>query len=74
MLFESAAVGGIPIIRPQSQCLARNEISEVMGIIHGTTNFVLTKMGKAGIDFAEVLQLATGLGYVGPAPTEPKRD
>ena len=43
LLFEAAVAGGIPIIRPLKQCLAGNNITEIMGIINGTTNFILTK-------------------------------
>ena len=43
-LFEAAVAGAIPIIRPLKQCLAANEIQEVIGIVNGTTNFILTKM------------------------------
>ena len=44
LLFEASVAGAIPIIRPLKQCLAGNEISEVMGIVNGTTNYILTKM------------------------------
>ena len=44
LLFEAAVAGGIPIIRPLKQCLAANEIDEVVGIVNGTTNYILTKM------------------------------
>ncbi|MDR2615098.1 MAG: homoserine dehydrogenase, partial [Oscillospiraceae bacterium] len=47
-LFEASVGGGIPILRPISQCLAANEISEVFGILNGTTNYVLTRMIKEG--------------------------
>ena len=47
-LFEAAVGGGIPIIRPMKQCLAVNEIDEVMGIVNGTTNYILTKMFEEG--------------------------
>ncbi|MFR0824450.1 MAG: homoserine dehydrogenase [Anaerotignum faecicola] len=63
LLFEAAVAGGIPIIRPLKQCLAGNNITEIMGIINGTTNFILTKMKEDGMDFGEALQLATDLGY-----------
>ena len=63
LLFEAAVAGGIPIIRPLKQCLAGNDITEVMGIINGTTNFILTKMKEEGMDFGEALQLATDLVY-----------
>lgn len=69
LLFEAAVAGGIPIIRPLKQCLAGNSITEVMGIINGTTNFILTKMKEDGMDFAEALQLATDLGYAEADPT-----
>ena len=42
-LFEASVGGGIPIIRPISQCLAANEVTEIAGILNGTTNFILTK-------------------------------
>lgn len=69
LLFEAAVAGGIPIIRPLKQCLAGNNITEIMGIINGTTNFILTKMKEDGMDFGEVLQLATDLGYAEADPT-----
>lgn len=69
LLFEAAVAGGIPIIRPLKQCLAGNNITEIMGIINGTTNFILTKMKEDGMDFDEALQLATDLGYAEADPT-----
>ena len=63
LLFEAAVAGGIPIIRPLKQCLAGNNITEVMGIINGTTNFILTKMTEEGMEFSDALALATELGY-----------
>lgn len=69
LLFEAAVAGGIPIIRPMKQCLAGNNITEVVGIINGTTNFILTKMKEEGMDFQEALQLATDLGYAEADPT-----
>ena len=51
-LFEAAVAGAIPIIRPLKQCLAANEIQEVIGIVNGTTNFILTKMIEEGMDLA----------------------
>ena len=68
-LFEASVAGGIPIIRPLKQCLAGNHISEVMGIVNGTTNFILTKMTQEGMEFAEALALATRLGYAEADPT-----
>ena len=60
---EAAVAGGIPIIRPLKQCLAGNHISEVMGIVNGTTNFILTKMSQEGMEFSDALKLAQELGY-----------
>ena len=68
-LFEAAVGGGIPIIRPMKQCLAVNEIDEVMGIVNGTTNYILTKMFEEGMDFDEALAQATELGYAEADPT-----
>lgn len=69
LLFEAAVAGGIPIIRPLKQCLAANKITEIMGIVNGTTNFILTKMTDEGMEFADALQLATDLGYAEADPT-----
>ena len=68
-LFEAAVAGGIPIIRPLKQCLASNEIDEVIGIVNGTTNYILTKMFEEGMDFEEALAKATELGYAEADPT-----
>lgn len=68
-LFEAAVAGGIPIIRPMRQCLAGNHIDTVMGIVNGTTNFILSKMVQEGMDFDEALALATELGYAEADPT-----
>lgn len=68
-LFEAAVAGGIPIIRPLKQCLAGNHITEIMGIVNGTTNFILTKMSKEGMEFEDALALATELGYAEADPT-----
>lgn len=69
LLFEASVAGGIPIIRPLKQCLAANNITEIMGIINGTTNFILTKMTDDGMEFDEALRLATDLGYAEADPT-----
>lgn len=69
LLFEASVAGGIPIIRPLKQCLAANRISQVVGIINGTTNYMLTKMTKEGLDFDEVLQEAQARGYAEADPT-----
>lgn len=62
-LFEASVGGGIPIIRPISQCLAANDVSEIAGILNGTTNFILTKMIREAMDFSDALTLAQQLGY-----------
>jgi homoserine dehydrogenase len=67
--FEAAVAGGIPIIRPLKECLAGNEITEVMGIVNGTTNYILTKMTKEGMDFDEALKKAQELGFAEADPT-----
>lgn len=69
LLFEAAVAGGIPIIRPLKQCLAGNEIDEVVGIVNGTTNYILTKMFEENMSFEEALAKATELGYAEADPT-----
>ena len=60
-LFEAAVAGGIPIIRPLKQCLAGNYMTEVMGIVNGTTNFILTKMTQEGMEFKDAWHLQQNL-------------
>ena len=69
LLFEASVAGGIPIIRPLKQCLSGNHISEVMGIVNGTTNYILTRMSRDGMDFNEALKKAQELGYAEADPT-----
>lgn len=69
-LFEAAVAGGIPIIRPLKQCLAANEISDVLGIVNGTTNYILTKMFEEGMEFADALKQAQELGYAEADPAD----
>ena len=69
LLFEASVGGGIPIIRPLKRCLAANRISEVMGIVNGTTNYMLDKMTSSGVDFASVLAEAQAKGYAEADPT-----
>lgn len=68
-LFEASVGGGIPIIRPITQCLAANEIDEIAGILNGTTNFILTMMIEKNMTFADALQLAQDNGYAEKDPT-----
>lgn len=67
--FEASVAGAIPIIRPLKQCLAGNEISEIMGIVNGTTNYILTRMTQDNMEFADALAMATELGYAEADPT-----
>jgi homoserine dehydrogenase len=62
-LFEASVGGGIPILRPITQCLAANRIDEVSGILNGTTNYILTSMIENGASFAEALRQAQLNGY-----------
>ena len=67
--FEASVAGAIPIIRPLRQSLAAAELTEVMGIVNGTTNYILTKMSEEGMGYGEALKLATRLGYAESDPT-----
>jgi homoserine dehydrogenase len=66
--FEASVAGGIPIINPLKQSLAGNNIKEVIGILNGTTNYILTKMSQEGRPFEEVLTEAQTLGYAEADP------
>ena len=68
-MFEASVGGGIPIIRPLKQCLTANKITEVMGIVNGTTNYMLTKMSNEGMDYTQVLKEAQEKGYAESDPT-----
>ena len=69
LMFEASVAGGIPIIEPLKNSLAANHITEIMGIVNGTTNFILSKMTEEGMDFKEALAIATELGYAEADPT-----
>jgi homoserine dehydrogenase len=69
LLFEGSVGGGIPLIKPLRESLAGNRILEVMGILNGTTNFILTKMTRDGRDFSDVLAEAQALGYAEADPS-----
>ena len=62
-LFEASVGGGIPILRSINTALAQEKIERIMGILNGTTNFILTKMAKEGADYSDVLKLAQEMGY-----------
>ena len=68
-LVEASVGGGIPIIRPLSQCLAANELTEICGILNGTTNYILTRMIRSGISFEAALAEAQAKGYAEADPT-----
>lgn len=67
--FEAAVAGAIPIIRPLRQSLAGSRLTEIMGIVNGTTNYILTKMSEEGMGYDEALDMATRLGYAEADPT-----
>jgi homoserine dehydrogenase len=69
LLFEAAVGGGIPIIRPLTETLAGEQIDRVLGIVNGTTNYILTSMADEGVGYEEALEAAQRLGYAEPDPT-----
>ena len=62
-MFEASVGGGIPIIRPLNQSLTADEITQITGILNGTTNYILTKMSQEGSSYEDVLKEAQDLGY-----------
>ena len=69
LLFEASVAGGIPLIRPLRESLAGDRIRRVLGIVNGTTNFILTRMTEDGTTFADALAEAQRLGYAEADPT-----
>lgn len=69
ILFEASVGGGVPIIRPLRESLAGDRVRRVMGIVNGTTNFILTRMSEMGEDFSGALAEATRLGYAEADPS-----
>jgi homoserine dehydrogenase len=69
LLFEAAVAGGIPIIRPLRESLVGERITRVMGIVNGTTNYILTRMTEAGASYADALAEAQALGFAEADPT-----
>ncbi len=69
LLFEAAVAGGIPLIRPLRESLRGEPVRRVMGIVNGTTNYILTKMTDEGADYGEALAEAQRLGYAERDPT-----
>ena len=68
-LFEASVGGGIPVLRPMTQCMSANDIDEIWGILNGTTNYILNKMIVDNMDFDTALKLAQDLGFAEKDPT-----
>ncbi|WP_227998791.1 homoserine dehydrogenase [Nocardia australiensis] len=69
LYFEAAVAGAIPVVRPLIQSLAGDRVNKVVGIVNGTTNFILSGMDETGADYSETLAEATRLGYAEADPT-----
>ena len=69
VMLEASVGGGIPVVKPLKQSLGVNRITSVIGIINGTTNYILTRMAAEGANFADVLAEAQELGYAEADPT-----
>ena len=68
-LFEASVGGGIPILRPLSECMAANDILEICGILNGTANYIFTRMVQDGVPFAQALKGAQANGYAEQNPS-----
>ncbi len=69
LFYEAAVAGAIPLLRPLRESLAGDEVQRVLGIVNGTTNFILDKMDSSGADFSTALAEAQALGYAEADPT-----
>jgi homoserine dehydrogenase len=69
LAYEAAVAGAIPIIKPMKESLAGDRVTRVVGILNGTTNYILTRMSEEGADYEEVLADAQALGYAEADPT-----
>ncbi|MDP8936398.1 MAG: homoserine dehydrogenase [Actinomycetota bacterium] len=69
LLYEAAVAGAVPLMRPLRESLAGDRLQRVIGIVNGTTNFILTRMAEGGQSFADALAEAQGLGYAESDPT-----
>jgi homoserine dehydrogenase len=69
LYYEAAVAGAIPILRPLRESLAGDKVTRVLGIVNGTTNFILDKMDTSGTGFTEALEEAQSLGYAEADPT-----
>ncbi|MET9489820.1 homoserine dehydrogenase [Nocardia sp. NPDC006630] len=69
LFFEAAVAGAVPVVRPLMQSLAGDRVSRIVGIVNGTTNFILSAMAETGAGYAEMLARATAAGYAEADPT-----
>jgi homoserine dehydrogenase len=69
LYYEASVAGAIPLLRPLRESLAGDDVRRVLGIVNGTTNFILTRMDEQGSGFADALDEATALGYAEADPT-----
>jgi homoserine dehydrogenase len=69
LYFEAAVAGAIPLLRPIRESLAGDRITKVMGIVNGTTNFMLTRMDEDGVEYSDVFEEAEALGYLEADPS-----
>lgn len=69
LYFEASCVGGVPVIRTLTESMQGNNIQSLMGIVNGTTNFILSKMADEGLEYSDVLKEAQRLGYAEADPT-----
>lgn len=69
LYYEAAVAGAIPLLRPLRESLAGDKVTKILGIVNGTTNFILSKMYDQGADYSEVLKEAQDLGYAEADPT-----
>ena len=69
LYYEAAVAGAIPLLRPLRESLAGDKVRRVLGIVNGTTNYILTRMTESGAGFAEALEEAQALGYAEADPT-----
>ena len=67
--YEASVGGGIPIINALNTALLANEFEEILGIVNGTTNYILTQMTEYGLDYADVLKVSQEKGFAEPDPT-----
>lgn len=69
LYFEASCVGGVPVIRALTESMQGNRLDSIMGIVNGTTNYILTKMSDEGLEYEDVLKEAQRLGYAEANPT-----